>query len=200
MNRLGSLDRLREHWLAGAGLALALVALLLALLPGSAAPRSEVLVLRHAVAAGAIVRAGDVAAVSIAAADLTPSMLGSLGPLTGRRLLIGLAGGDFLPRGALAARGPGPLLRKGERAVALALDPASAPDLALLRAGRHVDVVIAGAGGSRVAARGLELLSPASERSGGIVVTVRAPAAVALTLTTGQSRRDLRLLLRGDGS
>ena len=40
--------------------------------------------------------------------------------------------------------------------------------------------------------------SPASERSGGISVTVRAPAAVALALATGARGRDLRLLLRGD--
>ena len=32
------------------------------------------------------------------------------------------------------------------------------------------------------------------------MVTVRAPVAVALALATGASGRDLRLLLRGDGS
>ena len=52
--------------------------------------------------------------------------------------------------------------------------------------------------GSRVAARGLELLSPASERSGSVVVTVRAPVAVALSLATSRDGRELRLLLRGD--
>ena len=61
-------------------------------------------------------------------------------------------------------------------------------------------VVIVDGGTSHVAARGLELLSPASERSGGIMVTVRAPVAVALDLATGAGGRDLRLLLRGDGA
>ena len=39
VNRLGGLDRLREHWLAATGLALALIALALGLLPGSGEPR-----------------------------------------------------------------------------------------------------------------------------------------------------------------
>jgi hypothetical protein len=200
VNRLGVLDRLREHWLAATGLALALSALALGLLPGSGEPQTAMLALRHAVAAGSVVRAGDVVAVPIAASDRTPSMLDRLGALAGRRTLIGLAGGDFLVRGALRAGDHSSLLRRGERAVALELAPASAPDTRLLRPGRRVDVVVVGPTGSRVAARGLELLSPASERSGGIVVTVRAPAAVALALATGGSGRELRLLLRGDGS
>jgi len=44
------------------------------------------------------------------------------------------------------------------------------------------------------------VLAPASEQSGGIVVTVRAPAALALALATGRDGRELRLLLRGDPS
>jgi hypothetical protein len=200
VNPLAVLDRLREHWLAATGLTLALIALALGLLPGSGEPQTSVLALRHAVSAGGVVRAGDVVAVPIAASDRTPSMLDRLGALAGRRTLIGLAAGDFLVRGALRAGGRSSVLRGDERAVALELAPASAPDTHLLRPGRRVDVVAIGASGARVAARGLELLSPASERSGGIVVTVRAPAAVALALATGGSTRELRLLLRGDGS
>jgi hypothetical protein len=200
VNGLGILDRLREHWLAATGLGLALIALALGLLPGSGEPQTAVLALRHAVAAGGVVRAGDVVAVPITASDRTPSMLDRLGALAGRRTLIALAGGDFLVRGALRAGDQSSLLRDGERAVALELAPASAPDTRLLRPGRRVDVVVVGPSGSRVAARGLELLAPASERSGGIVVTVRAPAAVALALAGGGSARELRLLLRGNGS
>ncbi len=47
-------------------------------------------------------------------------------------------------------------------------------------------------------ARGLELLSPASDRSGAVLVTLRAPAAVALAVSAGGTQQDLRLLLRGD--
>jgi hypothetical protein len=198
MHRLPGLDRLREHWMAAAGLGLALVALALGLAPESGEPRTAVLALRHAIAAGGVVGESDVVAVPIVVSDRTPSMVDNLGALAGRRTLIGLAGGDFLVRGALRATDTSAALRGGERAVALELAPASAPDVRLLRPGRRVDVVIVGEGGSRVAARGLELLSPASERPGGVMVTVRAPAVIALELAVGAGSRNLRLLLRGD--
>jgi hypothetical protein len=198
--RFDLLDRLRDRWLAATGLALAIVALALGLLPGGGEPQTAVLALRHSLAAGAVVRPGDVVVVPIAVADRTPSMIGRLGTLAGRRTLIGLAGGDFLVRGALRPDDAPSLLRRGERAVALELASGSAPDRRLLQRGRLVDVVILGPRGSRVAARGLELLSPASELSGGISVTLRAPSAVALALASGQRGRDVRLLLRGDDS
>ena len=200
MSRFGVLERLREQWLAATGLGLALLALVVGAIPSGGAPAAAVLALRHAVPAGGIVRSRDVVAVPIAASDRTPSMLEQLGRLAGHRTTIALAGGDFLLRGALSSGEPSALLRRGERAVALELSPAAVPDLRLLRAGRTVDVVVVDARGSRVAARGLELLSPASERSGSIVVTVRAPMAVALSLATARDGRELRLLLRGEGA
>jgi hypothetical protein len=200
MNRLAGLDGVREHGLAATGLTFALIALVLGLLPGGGEPRTAVLAVRHAIAAGGVVRPGDVVAVPIAASDRTPSMVGELGGLAGRRTVIGLAGGDFLMRSALHSADVSSPLRRGERALALELATASAPDVRLLRPGRRVDLVVVGASGSHVAARGLELLSPATERSGGIMITVRAPVAVALALAAGASGRDLRLLLRGDGS
>jgi hypothetical protein len=200
VSRFGVLERLRDQWLAATGLLLALLALALGLSSGSGERQTSVLAVRHAVAAGEIVRAGDVVAVPIAAADRTPSMVSRLDALAGRRTVLALAGGDFVMRGALRSGEGSALLRQGERAVALELAPGSAPDLRLLQRGRFVDVVILGPSGSRVAARRLELLSPATERSGGISVTLRAPAAVALTLASGRSGRELRLLLRGEGS
>jgi Flp pilus assembly protein CpaB len=196
VTRFGVLDRVREQWLAATGLALALLALVLGLLPTGGEPQTAVLALRHAVAAGAIVRSSDVVSVPIAAADRTPSMLSRLDALAGRRTLIGLSGGDFVVRGALSAQDAPSLLRQGERAVSLELAPGSAPDTRLLQRGRFVDVVV----GTRVAARGLQLLSAASERSGGISVTVRAPAAVALALATARRGGELRLLLRSERS
>jgi hypothetical protein len=200
VSRLGVLDRLRERWLAAAGLALASIALLLGLLPDGRTAETTVLAVRHAVAKGEIVRASDVVAVPIALADRTPSMLARLDGLGGRRTLIALAGGDFLVRGALRPAEDASPLRQGERAVALELASGSAPDTRLLQRGRFVDVVILGPNGSHVAARRLELLAPASERSGGISVTLRAPSAVALALATGRRGAEVRLLLRGRAS
>jgi hypothetical protein len=194
----GVVDRVREQWLAATGLALAALALVLGLLPAGGEPQTAVLALRHAVAAGDIVRASDVVVVPIAAADRTPSMVSRLDALAGRRTRIGLSGGDFVLRGALRSGDLPSLLRRGERAVALDLPAGSAPDTRLLQRGRFVDVVIVGPRSSKVAARGLQLLSAASERSGGISVTVRAPAAVALALATGGRGRELRLLLRSE--
>jgi hypothetical protein len=196
VSRFGVLDRVREQWLAATGLALALLALVLGLLPGTGESQTAVLALRHALAAGEIVRVGDVVAVPIAASDRTPSMLTRLDALAGRRTLIGLAGGDFVLRGALRSGDAPSLLRRGERAVALELAMGSAPDARLLQRGRFVDVIVLGPNGTRVAARGLQLLSAASERSGGISVTVRAPVAVALALAGGRGGGELRLLLR----
>jgi hypothetical protein len=200
VSRFAIRDRLGDQWLAGAGLALAVLALALALIPSGGESKVSVLAARHAIPAGGIVRSADVVAVPIAVSDRTPSMLDSLGPLAGRRTLIGLAGGDFVVRGALRTVAGGSRLQRGERAVALELAPSSAPDLRLLRAGRSVDIVVIDPSGSHVAARGLELLAPATERSGEIVVTVRAPTAVALSLARAKTGRELRLLVRGDGA
>jgi hypothetical protein len=197
VGRFSLLDPLRDRWLAALGFALALAALALGLLPQGGGAQSTVLALRRPVAAGEIVRRGDVVAVPIASADRTPSMVSRFDGLGGRRTRIDLAGGDFLVRGALGEGEGRGLLRSGERAVALDLAPGSAPDTRLLRRGRFVDVVIFDASGARVAARGLELLAPAREGSGGISVTLRAPAGVALALATGRRGRDVQLLLRG---
>jgi hypothetical protein len=200
MRRFGGVERVREQWLAGLGLLLALLALALAAVPAHGDPAVSVLALRRAIPAGGIVRSGDVVAVPIAASDRTPSMLAGLGGLAGRRTSIALAGGDFLVRGALRGGDRSRRLRRGERALALQLSSAAVPDPSLLRAGRTVDVVVVDRDGPHIAARGLELLSPASERSGGVVVTLRAPTALALSLANAQAGRDLRLLLRGDGT
>lgn len=198
MTRFGALDRMREQWLAATGLALALLALVLGLLPGAGESQTAVLALRHSLAAGEIVRARDVVAVPIAVSDRTPSMLTRLDALAGRRTVIGLAGGDFVLRGALRSGDVPSLLRRGDRAVALELATGSAPDARLLQRGRFVDVIVLGPTGTRVAARGLQLLSAASEHAGGgISVTVRAPVAVALALAGGRRAGELRLLLRG---
>ena len=55
MNLVGMVERVREQWLAAAGLSLALLALVLGSLPGGSEPETGVLALRHSIAAGGVV-------------------------------------------------------------------------------------------------------------------------------------------------
>ncbi len=109
----------------------------------AASRRSAVLALRHAIAAGGVVRRGDVVAVPIAASDRTPSML-ECARCARRPPHADRPRGRRLPRArcATSRRALRRSCATGERAVALELSPASAPDLRLLRRGRYVDVVM----------------------------------------------------------
>ena len=145
------------------------------------------LALRHAVAAGGVVRAGDV----VVGSDrrVRSHALDGRRARRARRAaarLIALAGGDFVVRGALRGGDRRRCCAAASGRVALELAPAVGAGRAAAAArGAASTSWSSGRGGPRVAARGLELLSPASERSGGIVVTVRAPVAVALALASG---------------
>jgi hypothetical protein len=99
-----------------------------------------------------------------------------------------------------------PVLRAGERAVPISIDPAAAPPLSLLRAGVHVDVVAErdadadGPARSALIAKDLTLLVPAHGAEAGLVATVRAPLGVALALATAQAQSHrLRLFVRPGG-
>jgi hypothetical protein len=91
-------------------------------------------------------------------------MVTSLGALTGRRTAIDLAGGDCAARRA-AGRQRSFALRRGERAVALEVASHRRP---VCCARGAASMSWSSMVTDRVAARGLELLSPASERSGAL--------------------------------
>jgi len=98
------------------------------------------------------------------------------------------------------------LLRPGERAVTLEIQPTAAPPLALLGAGARVDVAVAldadrgHPARAALVASGLTLLTPARSVEGSVVVTVRAPLRRAVELAAAQSyAHDLRLLARAAG-
>ena len=103
VNRLAGLERVREHWLAATGLALALLALVLGLLPasGSRARRCWCCGTRSPRAASYV--EGDVVAVPIAVSDRTPSMVGELGD-AGGPAHADRPGRRRLPRARRAAR------------------------------------------------------------------------------------------------
>lgn len=195
---------------------LALVALLLALVGlvasagGSAAPRARVVVAARSVAMDTVITRDALRVVVIAAGDRTPGMATRLDEVAGRVARVRLTRGDYVLRSVVAGRAAPPALRAGERAVPLSIDPASAPPLSLLGAGAHADVVAehAAEGGApargQLIARNLTLLVAARTSDAGLVVTVRAPLAVALSLATAEAQSHrLRLLIRpangGDG-
>jgi Flp pilus assembly protein CpaB len=195
---------------------LALVALLLALVGlassarGSDAPRARVVVAARSVAMDTVIRKGAVRVVAIDANDRTPGMATRVDDVVGRVARVRLARGDYMLRSAVAARAAAPALRAGERAVPLSIDPASAPPLSLLGAGAHADVIAEhdAEGGApargQLIARNLTLLVAARSSDAGLVVTVRAPLAVALSLVTAEAQSHrLRLFIRpangGDG-
>lgn len=199
---------LRERGLALAALLLAVIGLI-ASTGGSHSATAEVVVAARAVAPGAVIANGGVRMVSIDARDRTPGMATSANDVVGQVAQIRLARGDYVLRAVVARAATSPALRAGERAVPLSIDPAGAPPLSLLGAGARVDVVAEheAQGGaparSRLIARNLALLVAAHSSEAGLVVTVRAPLAVALALATAEAQsRRLRLLVRpaGDGN
>jgi SAF domain len=193
---------LRERGLALLALLLAVVGLVSSA-GGSGAAQANVVVTMRTLPADAVIGKGSVRVVSIDARDRTPGMATRTDEVVGRVARVRLAGGDYVLRSVVARRSSAPALRFGERAVPLSIDPAAAPPLSLLRAGAHADVVAehdAAAGAparSQLIARNLTLLVSAHSSDTGLVVTVRAPLAVALALATAEAQSHrLRLLVR----
>jgi hypothetical protein len=189
--------------------ALALVALTLALVGlvstggGTHAEQIGVVVAAQSLAANAVVRSNTVRIVDIDARDRTPGMATRTDEVVGRPAGVRLSVGDYVLRAAVAVDRSRVDLRLGERAVPLSVESSSAPPLALLGAGVHVDVVAErdadrdGPARSQLVARNLTLLVAAHASDGGLVATVRAPLRVALALATAQAQaHQLRLFVR----
>lgn len=192
---------------------LALVALVLALIGlvsgvrGAEPARSDVVMATRVVPQDGIVSRDAVRLVAIDARDRTPGMATRLGEVVGRTARLRLARGDYVPRAAVGRPAESLVLRAGERAVPMSIDPTAAPPLSLLHAGVHVDVVAErnadadGPARSRVIARNLTLLVPAHSSDSGLVATVRAPLAIALALATAEAEAQrLRLFVRPAGA
>jgi Flp pilus assembly protein CpaB len=192
---------------------LALVALLLAIAglassaSGSGAPTIDVVVAARSVAPDTIIETHALRVVAIDARDRTPGMATRIAEVAGRRTHVRLTRGDYVLRGVVAARAGALVVRPGERAVPLSIDPTVAPPLSLLRAGAHADVVAehdaenGAPARSRLIATNLTLLVAAHSSVDGLVVTVRAPLAVALVLATAEAQSHrLRLFVRPAGS
>jgi hypothetical protein len=193
---------LRERGLALAALLLAVVGLVSST-GGSEAAQADAVVTLRTLPADAVIARSVVRVVSIDARDHTPGMATRLDEVVGHVARVRLSGGDYVLRGVVASRSSSPALRAGERAVPLSIDTTAAPPLSLLRAGAHADVVAMhdAQGGaparSQLIARNLTLLVPALSSDAGLVVTVRAPLAVALALATAEAQSHrLRIFVR----
>ena len=166
----------------------------------SGAPRTAVLALRHAVAAGGVVRAGDVVAVPIAASDRTPSMLERArrprrAAHADRPRRRRLPAARRAARRRPARRAPARRARGRTRAA-----PASAPDLRLLRRGpprRRRDRRRRRHARRRARPRAALAGERALRRHRRHAARARGGRAGARDRAGG---RDVRLLLRGDGS
>ena len=187
---------------------LALVALLLAALGlaaggggASSGTTIDVVVASRALPAGSVIGAGSLRLRSIRSADRSTGMTLRRSELLGRTVEVSLGTGDYVLRSTVSGAAHAVSLRAGDRAVPLSLDASSAPPLALLRAGAEVDVIAehdadkdAPAHGVLLAHR-LTLLAGARATDGDLVVTLRAPLAIALQLATAQAQdRRLHLL------
>jgi Flp pilus assembly protein CpaB len=196
---------LRDRGLALVALMLALVGLV-ASAGGSSAAQTEVVVAARSVAPGLVVEKGAIRLTAIDMRDLTPGMATRANEVVGRTTSVRLARGDYVLRAAVGRPADSLVLRAGERAVPLSIDPTAAPPLSLLRVGAHVDVVAErdadgdGPARSQLIAKDLRLLVPAHRSDAGVVATVRAPLSVALALVTAQAQAHrLRLFVRPSG-
>jgi Flp pilus assembly protein CpaB len=198
---------LRANAVPLAALACALVGLAATLGGGTGSSGATVVAVARSVPAGTAIPAAALRLLRIDAGDRTPTMVGALSDAAGRVALVPLQGGDVLLRGELTARTAVAPLRGGERAVTLRLDPSAAPPVTVLAPGGRVDVVVSTDADahhparSLVAAAALEMLAPARERDGMLVLTLRASVRQAVALTEAQSfAHDLRVLVRPQSS
>ena len=196
---------LRDRPLGLVALVLALLALATGLRPHGEVAHEPVVLVTQPVAAGAQIAPSALRVVELDTSMVAPSMVHSLAEASGSVALVRLWPGDYVTRNGIA-RERRAVVRSGERAVPLRVDPSAAPPRDMLRPGARVDVAIAADADrdrparSVVVAGNLEILWPARRIDGTLVVTVRATTRVAVELTAAQSyARDLRLLLRSPG-
>lgn len=116
----------------------------------SAGHRAPVLVLARDVPEGAILTAGDLTTVDVAASGLASIPAGAAASVVGQRAAVPLLAGSVLTRSALTS---GPALLPGQDVVGLSLRAGQLPAEGL-SVGDHVSVVLTAAAGQSTAAAG----------------------------------------------
>lgn len=179
-----------------------------------------VVVARSELTAGEPVDAARLAVREVPARFVPPDALADPADAAGLRLAVSLRRGAYVTAGALAAgpsadEPPGPAVRRGERAVEIAVSGAGGP-AGGAEPGARVDVIVTteertGAGRTYVALEDVELLGLRDGSAGGdeaaaeppgttALATLRVTPAQAVFLTAADSfARELRLLVRPPG-
>lgn len=178
-----------------------------------------VVVAREDLPAGRPVRKGSLESRQVPARYVPPDALSDPVEVAGLRLGVALPRGAYVTAGAVAAgeasQAPGPELRRGERAVEVAVAAAGGP-AGGLEPGARVDVLVttegrAGSGRTYTALERVELLG-LREAPGGVdaaapeapgataLATLRVTPAQAVFLTAAHAfAREIRLLARPPG-
>ena len=159
--------------------------------------------------AGALLTAGDLQTVPVAASAVPPDSFTDTAQLPGRRMATPLKRGSPVMQTSLV--GVGLLTGAPPGSVAVAVRPGDPALIQLIAAGQLVDVILGGADGELGAASPIVLAAdapvlwtsqdgtgswPGSEESGAVVVLAAAPTeAAALAAASGSGR--IHLVLTG---
>ena len=153
----------------------------------------QIVVTRSQIAAGAVVRAGDLATVAV------PQSIAVRGAVIDPASAVGARTAVALPAGAplMVAELAQPVGRPGDRDVAVRLDAAAGiPAGALAGARADLYATMAGHGGRTRAVLRNVLVVSASADDGDAVATLRVPDRVVPVLVAAEGRSSLRLVVR----
>jgi pilus assembly protein CpaB len=165
-------------------------------------PLTEVVVARHDLAAGRVLRATDLGVRSLPARYAPPGEPAFAAALAGHRLAVPVTAGGAVTAGLLERRPQTPeaSIAGGQRAV----DVVASGSAQAVVPGARVDVLVTTERRTRLALEAVEVLAARAaadeEKGPRIVATLRVTVEQAVYLVAAQSfARDVRLLVRAPG-
>jgi pilus assembly protein CpaB len=171
-------------------------------------PLTQVVVARRDLAAGRVLKLGDLGSRVVPTRYAPAAARVFAAALAGQRLAVPVPAGGTVTATLLVQRprAPDEALRRGQRAV----DVLATGSPQTVVAGARVDVLVtsdrrdSSSGGTRLALQDVSVLAahaaPADTRQPRVLATLRVPAAAAVYLAAAESfARDVRLLARPPG-
>jgi len=159
-------------------------------------PLTEVVVARHDLPAGRVLRLTDLGVRSLPARYAPPGEPVFAAALAGQRLAVPVVAGATVSAELIERRSEAPLYERGERAVDVIASGTA-------QAGARVDVVVTTEKRTRLALEDVEVLAAramSSEHGPRVVATLRVRVSDAVYLVAAQSfAEDVRLLARAPG-